>query len=495
MQRHTIDQSTCFVPWPTNGRTAGNGAIRIRLFQRVVAPWTQPTAVWEFGPLTGSVEGLDISLWRFDLRSMRLRSSQGTCLAHTFSEAKNLDFSERMVLEVSSSTVGGAGWSQFEVDLFVPPDELDGMKRRLRLSRVPPIEWFFVELTNRCNFRCAWCPSVKMARGRGAMPLARAKVLMEEIAAYRRRHPLFSLYAQIQNPVFLHVMGEPLLHPDFFEIVRHGQDLGLNFCLVTNASLIKGEMVRRLLESNLNSIVLSLNAPDEASFSQARAPLSYGRLVAQVQELVRERYRRGSTLPRLELQLINSKRVRWSAFPLVDEPEQVARQLVFWSDFVQSLEKASGVISCGLEPAEAARWQTVLERETNDRGIYFELGLNLSLTFKLACNFGNELLPDHLKVLETSSGVCHFRNAYRTFCVFWDGSCTFCSLDYDNEVNLGNVFEQGIDAIWTGESLTRIRGLAEHGVLAEPLCRRCMGTLVPSRVAREPSVPKGDIHG
>jgi MoaA/NifB/PqqE/SkfB family radical SAM enzyme len=309
-----------------------------------------------------------------------------------------------------------------------------------------------------------------------------------EIASYRRRHPLYSLYAEIHNPVFLHVMGEPLLHPQFFEIVRCGHELGLDLCLVTNASLLTEETTRRVLDSELSSLVLSLNAPDADSFAPTHSPIPFHRVVEHVQNVVAERYRRGIVTPRIEIQLLNSTRVNVPDCKLVENVNQVEAQVAFWSAFMRDQERANGATHLAADSNVAFRWQSVLEHhEANDPDTYLTLGENVFLVFKQTCNFANRLLPAGYSVRETQQGECPFRNAHRVLAVLWDGSCTFCSLDYDNEVNLGNVFEEGIDAIWSGERMNRIRALMEHGILSEPLCRRCMGQVVRGQPAGSPA--------
>lgn len=475
---YALQESRCYVPWPTKAM-ARPLSVRLRLLERSLSPWPEPLGTWEYGPIPTSIGGLHIDLWRLDYYSAQLQLGDRKGLAKSYWRGDNLKLSDRLGLELTVQALDNPEKLTYTAELLLTADELRKAKQRFHLSKVPPIEWFFVELTNCCNFRCAWCPKVRMGRPQGIMPLEQAKGLLREIASYRQRHPSFSLYAEIRNPIFLHVMGEPLLHPHFFDIVEYGRGLGLDFCLVTNASLLKGDLINRLLDSELSSVVLSLNAPDAASFQPTGAPLSYELLVKQIQDFIRERYRRRTPLPRIEIQLLNSARVAIPDCSLVEKPDQVAAQLEFWSGFVREQERTTGAVRYVLDANEPLRWPTVLEHEANDPDTYFALGENISLVFKQACNFANELLPENHSVQETQRGECSFRNAHRVLCICWDGSATFCSLDYDNETNLGNVFVEGIDAIWAGERMCRIRETMEHGILIEPLCRRCLGKMIP----------------
>ena len=103
----------------------------------------------------------------------------------------------------------------------------------------------YIEITNVCNLRCSFCPGT-----------ARAKRTMtpEE----------FRLLAQKLRPctdyLYLHVMGEPLLHPDLRELLQIADDLGFRICLTTNGTLLQkcGEVLRHA--SALHKVSISLHS-------------------------------------------------------------------------------------------------------------------------------------------------------------------------------------------------------------------------------------------
>lgn len=81
----------------------------------------------------------------------------------------------------------------------------------------------YVEITNVCNMACAFCPGT--AREKGFMTPETFALLAGKL----RRHTDF---------LYLHVMGEPLLHPQLAEILRICGDLGFRVCLTTNGTLL-----------------------------------------------------------------------------------------------------------------------------------------------------------------------------------------------------------------------------------------------------------------
>ncbi|MDJ0894206.1 MAG: radical SAM protein [Alphaproteobacteria bacterium] len=57
--------------------------------------------------------------------------------------------------------------------------------------------------------------------------------------------------------------GEPTLHPNLTEIVRHGTGLGIKMMLVTNAGLLKPEKIHELTDAGVSSFIISIDAADE----------------------------------------------------------------------------------------------------------------------------------------------------------------------------------------------------------------------------------------
>ena len=81
----------------------------------------------------------------------------------------------------------------------------------------------------RCNLRCTFCYA-GFPTTRAAIPTDQAKAIISALVA-----------AGTDKITF--VGGEPTLHPDLADLVRHAADLGLVTCIVTN-----GARLRQLLD-------------------------------------------------------------------------------------------------------------------------------------------------------------------------------------------------------------------------------------------------------
>ena len=119
----------------------------------------------------------------------------------------------------------------------------------------------YIEITNMCNLRCSFCPGT--GRKKEFMTPERFRLLAEKL----RGHVGY---------LYLHVMGEPLLHPRLGEILSIAADLGFRLCLTTNGTLL-GERGGTVLRKRPNRtsppfpIALALRAEPPISGREATA--------------------------------------------------------------------------------------------------------------------------------------------------------------------------------------------------------------------------------
>ncbi len=125
-----------------------------------------------------------------------------------------------------------------------------------------PLQRIHLELTNICNLNCVFCPKSVMTRPSGHMDKELAKRAISEIALH-----------QLSEKITFHLMGEPTLYPHFFEILEHALAEKTKVGLTTNGATLGGPIGRRLLEYDLHQVDVSLQTPDEESFSLRRSGL------------------------------------------------------------------------------------------------------------------------------------------------------------------------------------------------------------------------------
>ena len=103
----------------------------------------------------------------------------------------------------------------------------------------------YVEITNICNLQCAFCPGTK--RPERFMPPEEFRILARRL----RPHTGF---------LYLHVMGEPLLHPQLGELLEIGAAEGFRLCLTTNGTLLEQRHDLLLSAPALHKLSVSLHS-------------------------------------------------------------------------------------------------------------------------------------------------------------------------------------------------------------------------------------------
>ena len=102
----------------------------------------------------------------------------------------------------------------------------------------------YIEITNNCNLDCSFC--IKNKRSKKLITLDEYSKVLKNIKPYTKY-------------VYLHLMGEPLLHPKINEIIDMTSDIGINVNITTNGYLIN----RVGSNKNIRQINVSLHSFDD----------------------------------------------------------------------------------------------------------------------------------------------------------------------------------------------------------------------------------------
>lgn len=100
----------------------------------------------------------------------------------------------------------------------------------------------YIEITNVCNLKCSFCPPHK--RENRFMEFEEFKLILEKIKSYTEY-------------IYLHVKGEPMLHPEFKQFVEYAYKQGFKTNLTTNGTLLDNNLS---ITKYLRQINISLHA-------------------------------------------------------------------------------------------------------------------------------------------------------------------------------------------------------------------------------------------
>lgn len=117
------------------------------------------------------------------------------------------------------------------------------------LYKNPRLTYLFFELTDACNLSCKHCGSNAGPQNKTYLPFDSVKTVLLQVA--KEFSP--------QNIMICLSGGEPMLHPDFFEIISLVKKCGFSCGITTNGTLIDSCAAKRLLDSGVDSVTFSLD--------------------------------------------------------------------------------------------------------------------------------------------------------------------------------------------------------------------------------------------
>lgn len=165
---------------------------------------------------------------------------------------------------------------------------------RHRLEEVLPLRTPYtlcIDPCNLCNFRCGFCAiqsaEAELPFQKQRMPMELYRKIVDDIAAFPE--PLKALR--------LNGNGEPLLHPEFPEMVRYAKERGIadSIEFLTNGSKLNPELNEQLVASGLDRIRISIEEISEEGYRHmAGVSIDFDRLVSNIRDLYERSVRAGN---------------------------------------------------------------------------------------------------------------------------------------------------------------------------------------------------------
>lgn len=289
-----------------------------------------------------------------------------------------------------------------------------------------------MEPTSLCNFQCVQCFQ-SVSRGswfhriRGHMPMDCYKEVVAQMRSWagpRLKVLKLSLY------------GEPLLHPDFPEMLRIAResDIAERIETTTNASVLSAELAGAMVEQQLDYVRVSVySARPERHAHVTRSPLPFGAIHENLARLQRIKKERGSERPFVSVKMLDSYGEENALF--FDAYRDVADEL-----YLDKPHNWSGV--------------------SDDR---FLEGL-----------YGDEVGKARQDITASSSSRIACTLPFFTLAVRSTGDVSPCCVDWAGGTNLGNIRTESLESIWGGERLYLFRKMQlEDRKHENAACARC----------------------
>ena len=264
----------------------------------------------------------------------------------------------------------------------------------------------YLAITNICTRSCSCCPGTK--REKRFMTPEDFRVL----AAKLRPHTQY---------LYLHLLGEPLLHPQLDKILEIAEKLGFKVIITTNGTLLDKQSEILLASPAVHKLNISLQSFE----ANSRGVLDeYINLCAEFAA------KAAASSKICVLRLWNN-----NGLDSLNERIEGLLENCFQKPWRESRGSRSLAERVWLEPGDKFDWP---DMGAEDRGD--------------AC-------------------FCYgLRDQVGVLC---DGTVVPCCLDHEGDVALGNLFEQSLDEIISGPRAKAIYDGFSRRQAVEELCRKC----------------------
>lgn len=278
---------------------------------------------------------------------------------------------------------------------------------------------FYIEITNICNLSCSFCPQTK--RKSEFMKIHMFNKILNQIKPYT-------------DYIYLHVKGEPLLHPNLGKFLELSYEKGFKVNITTNGTLIKEVKDKILSSPSVRQINFSLHSFDGNEMSKSKEEY-----INNIIDFTREA-------------IINTN---------------IFISLRLWN-IDKSNESAIGKKK-NREILEAIESEFDLTYKIEEKVIP---GSGIKISDRVYLNQDHEFKwPDLKEDEDDGKGFCYgLRNQVA---ILVDGTVVPCCLDGEGVINLGNINNSNFSDIIESDRATRIFDGFSRREAVEELCKKC----------------------
>ncbi len=169
---------------------------------------------------------------------------------------------------------------------------LTWLKRQKNQIVSPILDWAQIEVTTHCNAACLYCPHT-LAREKwqnGHFPLTLFQELLPSLSH--------------TNLVFLQGWGEPLLHPDFFEMVRLCKKQQKMVGFTSNGLLLNKKNIHTIVDLQVDILGVSFAGTTSSTHNRIRKGTDFDTVVAALEYLQHLKAERKTLKPAVHLAYI-----------------------------------------------------------------------------------------------------------------------------------------------------------------------------------------------
>ena len=264
----------------------------------------------------------------------------------------------------------------------------------------------YIEITNSCNLNCSFCNNNR--RDKKFMPIEQFEYIINQIKPYT-------------NYVYLHVKGEPLLHPQLEKILKICSSNRMQVNITTNGTLLKQKEEVLINSDCIRQINVSLHSENKVS-------TYFGDIFSVCKKLSPKTY--------ISYRLWTLKDYKLDK-KSTDIVNKIIEEYKLSPEMVDKLKKAP----------------------------------QIKIDFHTFVNKDNLFEWPTLNNTKLSHNFCYGLTTH--FGILADGTVIPCCLDGEGIINLGNIFNESLDNILKSKRVQNIITSFKNNKCSEELCTKC----------------------
>jgi radical SAM protein with 4Fe4S-binding SPASM domain len=313
-----------------------------------------------------------------------------------------------------------------------------------------------IEPVGQCNLACRMCPVVlREEKPPAFMPFEAFCRLVDGFPSLKELH--------------LQGLGEPLLHPRFFDMVRYAAQRGIQVSTNSNLTALSERRAEECVRSGLARLHVSLDAAEAQAYEYIRVGARFGKVLRNLGWVTETRRRLRAATPQIRLVAVAMRRNLEQLPALV----RLAHHFGVHSLSVQHLAHDFGEASL---PTKYRPMREFVDQETLATEDPARVQHWFDAARAAAVALGVELrLPNRAPQPRAQSARgrerCDWpwRGAY----IAYSGEAMpCCMVATPDRMNFGSMARDGVEAVWNNDAYRRFREQLDSDEPPE-ICRGC----------------------
>lgn len=309
-------------------------------------------------------------------------------------------------------------------------------------SVVPLPRFVQIEPVGQCNLRCRMCPITWREDGPPWGPPA-------FIAVDTFRH-LLDGFPHIDE-LHLQGLGEPLMHPQFFTLVKIAVDRGIRVSTNSNLTLLTPPRARACIDSGLHTLHASIDGASAATYEFIRHRSNLEKVLRNLDRLIACRQEHGSRTPHIRIVVVAMRRNLGELAAIVALAHAHGVDTVFVQHLCHDFSEDT-------LPDQYRSMREFVTAETLTGEDPAKVEGAFAAARATAEALGVDLrLPDlHPKPRTRSPRGCDWPH-HGAYLSYRGDAMPCCMVGTPDRARLGNMAEDGVIAVWHGEAYRAFR--------------------------------------